>query len=89
MLRGSISKVGTLSATITGAGTLSATLAAAQAPLPDTYPGPYQVTPLARERTVLQTAHLLMAEDVTVVEVPYWETSNEAGGATVYIAQEA
>lgn len=51
------------------------------------YEGPYTVTPLARNQTVLDTNGKLMTDDVTVLEVPYWETSN-ISGMTVYIANE-
>lgn len=48
------------------------------------YVGPYEVTPLARKQTVLKTANKKMTGNVTVKEIPYWETSNESG-LTVYI----
>ena len=85
MLRGSISKVGTLSASITGAGTLSATLAATQPPLPDTYPGPYEVTP-GEAAQVLGTAGLLMDGDVTVGPIPsnYGRIAWNGSTLTVY-----
>ena len=51
------------------------------------YEGPFTVTPKAREGTVLPTAHTLLEGDITVLEVPYWETGNGTG-ITVYIAQE-
>lgn len=51
------------------------------------YDGEYIVTPKANESTVLQTRYKTMADDVTVLEVPYYETSNITG-ETVYIASE-
>lgn len=51
------------------------------------YTGDYIVTPRAHDQTVLPTKRKVMADDVTVLEVPYWETSNESG-VTAYIAQE-
>lgn len=51
------------------------------------YTGEYTVTPKAHEQTVLQTKRKLMLNDVTVLEVPYFETSN-ISGTTVYIAEE-
>lgn len=53
----------------------------------DLYTGDYAVTPLAREAVVLPTHNKLMVSDITVLEVPYFETSNESGH-TVYIASE-
>lgn len=51
------------------------------------YSGDYVVTPKAHDSTVLPTNGLLMMDDVTVVQIPYYETSN-VSGSTVYIANE-
>ena len=51
------------------------------------YTGDYVVTPLAHEQTVLKTKGKAMTDDVTVLEVPYYEISNPTGD-TVYIASE-
>ena len=51
------------------------------------YTGEYTVTPKAHDQTILPTKRKQMLDDVTVLEVPYYETSNESG-VTVYIAQE-
>lgn len=51
------------------------------------YTGDYTVTPLAHEQTVLRTKGKAMTDDVTVLEVPYYEISNPTGD-TVYIASE-
>lgn len=48
------------------------------------YPGPYEVTPHSYEQ-ILETAEQLMTENVTVHEIPYWETSNLSDGLTAYI----
>lgn len=53
----------------------------------DIYRGEYVVTPKAYDSTVLETKEKLMTDDVTVLEIPYYETSNESG-LTVYIAGE-
>ena len=52
------------------------------------YGGPYEVLPLAFSETVLETKDLVMDDDVTVLKIPYYETSNLSGGYTVYIAGE-
>lgn len=52
------------------------------------YRGEYIVTPKMFEGTVLPTKEKMMADDVTVLEVPYYEVTNETGGTTVYIATE-
>lgn len=54
---------------------------------PETYKGDYQVTPLAEEETVLKTKDKYMTDNVTVLEVPFYKTSNPSGGETAYIAQ--
>lgn len=54
----------------------------------DYYQGDYTVTPKMFEGTVLPTRDKTMADDVTVLEVPFWEVTNETGGTTVYIATE-
>lgn len=46
------------------------------------------VIPLAERQTVLETAEKLLLEDIVVKEIPYYETSNSAGGDTVYIGSE-
>jgi hypothetical protein len=54
----------------------------------ETYAGPYEVTPKAWEAQTLATKDKLMAEDVTVFKVPYYETSNLYDGLTVFIAED-
>ena len=53
----------------------------------DTYEGEYIVTP-SREAKTLATANKVMGDNVTVLAIPYSETSNLAGGCTFYIAKE-
>ena len=50
------------------------------------YYGDYTVIPKAFSDQQLQTQGKTMTGDVTVKEVPYYETSNDDGGETVYIA---
>lgn len=54
----------------------------------DYYRGIYVVTPRAYSQTVLETADKIMRDDVTVLEIPYYEVSNLSGGYTVNIAEE-
>ena len=49
------------------------------------YEGPYEVTP-TRSEQLLATEHRTMRGDVTVHEIPYYETSNPYG--TTYIIGE-
>ncbi|MBQ3321884.1 MAG: hypothetical protein IJH05_03455 [Firmicutes bacterium] len=51
----------------------------------DAYTGEYTVIPLAWDQQILHTEGLMMTDNVTVTEVPYFETSNQYG-KTVYIA---
>ena len=48
------------------------------------YEGSYVVTPKVEAQT-LETKQKLMADDVTIKEIPFYDTSNNAGGTTVYI----
>lgn len=52
------------------------------------YNGAYDVTPLADASTTLLTAQKFMDGNVTVNKIPYYETSNEDDGETVYIGTE-
>ena len=52
----------------------------------DIYDGTYVVTPRPFEQ-VLPTQDKLMADDVTVKQIPYFETSN-VQGTTVYIGSD-
>ena len=52
----------------------------------DIYDGDYIVTPKAHSGTVLETQGKLMTDDVTVIKIPYFETSN-LSGKTVYIGE--
>ena len=52
----------------------------------DPYEGEYEVTPRTEEQ-VLATRNKRMLDDVTVHEIPYYETSNPQGGVTVYIGE--
>lgn len=52
------------------------------------YTGDYTVTPSAHSQTTLETQGLKMMDDVVVLQIPYYETSNLQNGYTVYIADE-
>jgi hypothetical protein len=51
------------------------------------YEGDYEVTPKVIEQK-LPTAKKLLAEDVKIKEIPYFEVGNLSGGNTVYIGNE-
>lgn len=53
----------------------------------ENYEGEYIVTPEPFNPQTLETAGLKMQDDVVVLKIPYYETSNETG-YTVYIGGE-
>lgn len=50
------------------------------------YEGSYEVTPKVKAQTV-PTAQKYLTADMTVKAIPYSDTSNTAGGRTIYIAE--
>ena len=53
----------------------------------DPYEGDYIVTPLARLDQVLATGGKTLDQDMTILQIPYYQTSNPTGD-TVYIGSE-
>ena len=51
------------------------------------YTGEYSVTPRINEQMLL-TAQKLMTENVKIKAIPYFETSNNSDGKTIYIGTE-
>jgi len=51
------------------------------------YEGEYTATPKVEAQT-LPTAKKYLDKDITLLAIPYFETSNTSGGNTVYIAKE-
>ena len=86
-LTGTLTSAGTVTGTLSSALALSATLTVPSAAGIVAYDGAYEVVPKAYEEQTLPTEGKLMADDVTVFRVPYFETSN-VSGETVYIASE-
>ena len=52
------------------------------------YSGTYEVTPQAIGSTTLETAQTFVESDIVVKQIPYYQTSNDSGGDTVYIGTE-
>ena len=52
------------------------------------YDGNYTIIPSVEENQNLPTANKVMKEDLKVMKIPYFETSNNHGGQTVYIGNE-
>lgn len=51
----------------------------------ETYNGSYSVASSANEMQILDTEDKLMTENLIVLPIPYYETSNPKGGLTVFI----
>lgn len=51
------------------------------------YDGPTTVRPEAHELQILQTEKKAVMENIMVLPIPYFETSNPYGGNTVYIGE--
>lgn len=85
-LSGTISGEDTLRGKLSGGANLKGSICVTKEY--DAYTGKYEVTPKAFDSQVLETANKVMKENVTIAEVPYWETSNEFDGTTAYIAKE-
>lgn len=49
------------------------------------YEGPYAVVSMPDESQLLETKDKHMMDNVLVLPIPYYETSNPQGGKTVYI----
>lgn len=76
---------GSLYGRLSGTGVIFAALSTYNMPVGhETYGGVYEVIP-STEKQVLPTAQTVMEDDVTIQEIPYYETTNESGGYTVII----
>lgn len=71
----------------TTGGNLTGTIHSYSGSAVDEYDGEYIVKPLPYDDQTLETEGLLMTDDVTVLKIPYYETSNIADGLTVYIGE--
>lgn len=49
------------------------------------YDGPYEVVPQLYENISLPTKGATPEEDITVLKIPQYEVSNEAGGTTLIL----
>ena len=88
-LNGTLTSAGLLHGTLVGDHhKIHGTLTIPSSPGLELYGGPYEVTPKAWDVQILETEGKLMADDVTVFKVPYYETVNLFDGKTAYIAEE-
>ena len=72
---------------LTGRGSISGSVSPAGRDNREKYTGEYVVTPHTKNEQVLDTAEKVMTDDVHVLKVPYFETSNQSNGYTVYIGE--
>jgi len=77
-------RVGNLTGTLQSNETISGTITFAGVEEP--YQGSYEITPKTHSQT-LPTENKIMKENVFILEIPYYETSN-LSGKTVYIGGE-
>lgn len=86
-INGTLSVVRRINGTIGSQGRVGGSINRATREYATVYEGPYSVIPKAYFEQTLETAQKYMTDDVTVSQVPYYETSNNYG-TTVYIANE-
>ena len=86
-LEGVLAVQSTLSGVVSGSSTLMGVVQPSTGYTPVIYDGEYEIIPKASDDVVLATKDKYLEDDVTVLRVPYYETSNLTG-ETVYIASE-
>lgn len=87
-LFGIVENGGTIQGKLDAEGVLIGEVGFPKCQYPEAYEGDYEVTPKLHITQTLDTDGKYMEDDVIVLEVPYYETSNESGGTTVYICTE-
>ena len=83
-LTGRLTETSSLRGSLSSASTLTGSLTVPSVVGSQPYTGVYEVTPAVYSQT-LETAGKRLAEDVTVLEIPFYETSNLSGGYTAII----
>lgn len=87
-LKGTINSSVALGGNISAHGQLTGAAVIPLTVRPEAYDGDYVVTPKIASNVVLQTEKKLMQQDVTVLKIPQFEVSNEAGGKTLIMGDE-
>ena len=85
-LIGSLSTSGQLSCSLSSSPITGELTVAGSIP---SFDGDYTITPNAHAEQELECQGFVMRENVLVLKVPYWETSNLQDGLTVYIAEDS
>jgi len=88
ILKGTLSPVASIKGTLSPDASLLGNLTVPTVITPNPYEGDYVITPRAHNTVTLETRNKTMTDDVTVLKVPYYETSNLFDGKTAYIAEE-
>ena len=74
-----------LTGELSGVGTITGELGIYVPKVGQQYKGLYKIKPLADYDVILKTKNKLLEEDITVLKIPYYETSNTFDGLTVVI----
>lgn len=86
VLWGKLSSAGILYGKLSSGGTLKGSATISRETVPE-YEGNYQVIPSQQEQ-ILPTKQRKLLDDVSILAIPYFETSNVEGGNTVYIGTD-
>lgn len=84
VITGMLSVIQTVTGDVSGTGTVSGAITVGGATDYPKYDGSYEITPKVAAQT-FDTAYKVMTDDLTVLEIPYHETTNPSGGYTVII----
>lgn len=87
ILKGTLSPAASMKGALSAPATLKGKLSVPQIIVPNPYEGDYVITPRAHDPVTLATMNKTLTDDITVLKIPYYETSNESG-MTVYIGNE-
>lgn len=87
IIRGSLTNILSISSSLSKIENISGQLSMKGTdPDVEYYEGIYSVTPLADEQIILETKNKNMRDNITVLEIPYYVTSNQSDGYTVIIS---
>lgn len=87
-LRGTLRARGALSGSVKSQGTLQGAVVIPEAVKAESYDGAYEVMPKFSSDVVLPTENRLMQQNLTVLKIPQYEISNEAGGKTLIMGDD-
>lgn len=88
IIKGKVSNQINLVGTLTEISPLTGTINASSINDFDQYRGPYEVVPGTNAPQILSTKNKTLLNNITVTAIPFYETSNQSNGITVYIGKE-